>query len=109
MQPPNPAALHSPAARASLQRMSLNLSQPLLIDEDARRRVEGAWLQGKPLAIGQCLPARDDAGYLATLAELVHLERELAWRRPGLASRQGSTVGPEALLVDGYLLRFPEL
>jgi hypothetical protein len=41
------------------------------IDEQARRRFEQAWREGRPQPLEQFLPSADDPAYLGTLEELV--------------------------------------
>src|SRR5947209_8789307 len=79
------------------------------LDENARRRFEAAWQEGRPELIENHLPPENDPAYLATLEELVHIELEFAWKY------QGSTVTPAENgagtppCVEGYLKRFPPL
>ena len=54
--------------------------QQATIDEELRRRFEAAWIAGAPLAIEGCLPQREDANFLPTLEELVHIELEFSWK-----------------------------
>jgi serine/threonine protein kinase len=75
------------------------VSESRVIDEEARRRFEAAWIDGKPLPITDCLPALDSPAFLGTLEELVCIEMEMiAARRPG-----------EKLRIEEYLRRFPPL
>ena len=73
------------------------------IDDDAIRRFEKAWWDGKPLAIEDVVPPRTSAAYLPTLEELVLVEMELVQKR----IRPGNFIAPKT--VDDYLKRFPEL
>jgi hypothetical protein len=73
------------------------------IDEDARRRFEGAWRAGRPEPVEHFLPPADAPHFLATLEELLHIELEFAWkRRPESAGDAGRRP-----VVEGYLARFP--
>ena len=69
------------------------------IDEDARRRFEAAWIEGRPLPLDEYLPASSDPRWLATLEELVAIELEFGWK-----ARPAS--GP---LLETYFERFPAL
>jgi len=76
------------------------------VDEDARRRFEAAWAQGKPLRLECCLPPPEHPAYLPTLEELVHIDLEMAWKRfPALA---GSDL-PRPAPLESILERFPVL
>lgn len=84
------------------------------IDEPLRKRFEQAWADGHPEPIDRCVPPADDAGYLATLEELVHIELEFAWkswardRRSSFTTKAANTtVTPPR--VETYLSRFPPL
>ena len=77
--------------------MNAQLSTCQSVDETARRQFEAAWRAGAPVAIEAQLPPPDDARFLPTLEELVHIELELGWK----AGRQ--------LRVEEYLTRFPAL
>jgi serine/threonine-protein kinase len=75
------------------------------VDENARRRFEEAWRQGRPQPIEQFLPPEDHSNYLATLEELVQIELEFAWKARGESS---TVVGgaKRAPCVENYLARF---
>jgi len=84
------------------------------IDEPLRKRFEQAWADGNPQPIDSCIPAADDAGYLATLEELVHIELEFAWKswaRDRRASSTAETIDTTDTppRVETYLSRFPRL
>src|SRR5262249_28140648 len=78
------------------------------IDEDARRRFEAAWREGKPTTIEQVLPPPDHPRHRATLEELVQIELEMLWK---LWGRQTDATAQSHLppLVEAYLARFPLL
>jgi len=71
------------------------------VDETARRRFESAWRNGRTPVIEDHIPPIDDARYLSTLEELIHIDLEMVWKANG---RNGT-----ALKVEDYLLRFPIL
>jgi hypothetical protein len=84
------------------------------VDESARRRFEQAWLRGRPEPIEHFLPPRGDPHYLATLAELVGIELEFAWKIGPAPTRRGEATDPgegrpRPLRVEAYLERFPPL
>jgi hypothetical protein len=57
-----------------------------LVNEDACRRFEAAWAEGRPAPLEHFLPEGESPGFLATLEEPVHIKLEFAWkarRRPG--------------------------
>jgi hypothetical protein len=69
-----------------------------------------AFQSGTPLAIEDCLPPRDAAGYQVTLEHLVCLD--LLHRQPDWGERltQGSVSLPDLQsALNAYLERFPEL
>jgi serine/threonine protein kinase len=74
------------------------------VDENARRRFEAAWRDGRPGPLEQFLPDPEHPCFLATLEELVHIEMEFGWKARG--DGPGTAVGPPPL-VEGYLARFP--
>jgi serine/threonine protein kinase len=79
------------------------------VDENARKRFEAAWQEGRPEPIERFLPAASHGQYQATLEELVHIELELAWKAWGQSAvKPGSPVGRPAR-VESYLERFPRL
>jgi tRNA A-37 threonylcarbamoyl transferase component Bud32 len=83
--------------------MTLFRDSMATVDEDARRRFEGAWRSGRPQPIEQFLPPADSPLHLPTLEELVHIEMELSWKR------RGSSEGAAPTRVETYLERFPQL
>jgi tetratricopeptide (TPR) repeat protein len=76
------------------------------VDEDARRRFERAWRDGRPEPIERFLPPPDHPLYLPTLQELVQIELEFAWKQRG---RAGAAAAARPPLVEPYLERFPRL
>ena len=74
------------------------------VDEDARRRFERAWHEGRPQSIEQFLPAADHPYYLPTLEELVLIELEFRWKNGKPAGRQRREAQ-----VEAFLERFPDL
>src|ERR1051326_3348646 len=74
------------------------------VDEDARRRFERAWHEGRPQSIEQFLPAADHPYYLPTLGELVLIELEFRWKNGKPAGRQRREAQ-----VEAFLERFPDL
>jgi hypothetical protein len=89
------------------QAPSLVGSDEAPVDEDARRRFEAAWREGRPGPIEHFLPPESHAHYLGTLEELVHIDLELAWKAWGeSAGRQGAG-STRAARVEAYLGRFP--
>jgi tetratricopeptide (TPR) repeat protein/tRNA A-37 threonylcarbamoyl transferase component Bud32 len=83
---------------------------PLMtVDENARRRFEAAWQEGRPEPIERFLPAEDHPTYPATLEELIHIELEWWWKtwsQSALPSRAAIAQPP---LVETYLTRFSRL
>ena len=77
------------------------------IDENARRRFEDAWGDGKPVGIEDCLPSPDQPQYLATLEELVSIELEFGWRAQKTSEKDSPQETPPK--VETYLERFPRL
>jgi serine/threonine protein kinase/tetratricopeptide (TPR) repeat protein len=75
----------------------------LPVDENCRRRFEAAWRTDGPPPIEQFLPPAGDPAYLVTLAELVLIDLEFAWK----ARADGKP--PEPTRVEEYLRRFPAL
>jgi serine/threonine-protein kinase len=73
------------------------------VDEARRRRFEAAWREDGPQPIEQFLPPPEEPAYLPTLAELVRIDLEFAWKAWG----EGKAGQPTA--VEEYLRRFPEL
>src|SRR5262245_31267772 len=69
------------------------------VDEEARRRFEDAWCDGRPQSIEDFLPPGDHPSFRATLEELVLIELEFAWKA-------GEATPPR---VEDYLRRFPDL
>src|SRR5262245_20688509 len=87
-------------------------SERHLIDEDARRRFERAWLNRKPLAIDECLPMSSDPRWLATLKELVCVALELALTAPGgrLAPATASNANADGpATIESYVRKYPAL
>src|SRR5690242_1538991 len=82
-------------------------SVPESIDEDARRRFEAAWRQGRPESIEQFLPPESHPGYLATLEELIHIDLEFSWKTNRQASDGGTSADLRVERVESYLSRFP--
>jgi eukaryotic-like serine/threonine-protein kinase len=79
------------------------------VDENARRRFESAWREGRPAPIEQFLPPPDDRRFLATLEELVAIEMEfLGKARQADPADTNSAAAPTGL-VEAYLERFPQL
>ncbi len=76
-------------------------------DEEARRRFEAAWIDGRPAPIEQFVPPGPPGANLATLEELVHIELEFAWDRYARAA--GPTPPPRPDALEQYLQRFPAL
>lgn len=74
------------------------------VDEDRRQKFESAWLSGPPPGIAEYLPPAEDARFVGTLEELVHIDMEFRWKG---APDEGS----RSLLpgVASYIERFPEL
>jgi WD40 repeat protein/predicted Ser/Thr protein kinase len=70
------------------------------IDENARRRFEASWWNGRPEPVERFLPPCGDSRYLPTLIELVQVELELSWK----AYLHGWSRPPT---VAEYLARFP--
>jgi serine/threonine-protein kinase len=88
------------------------------IDEALRRAFEAAWREGRPEPIERHLPPEEDARYLATLEELVHIELEFTWKSWKDARSDADTISPADVLtqaeggpprVESYLQRFPRL
>jgi len=78
------------------------------IDETARRCFERAWCEGRRESLEHYLPAAEDPRFLGTLAELVLIEIEFAWK----AWKQHPLPDQPAArpaLVEDYLRRFPAL
>jgi eukaryotic-like serine/threonine-protein kinase len=73
------------------------------IDEDARRRFEAAWREGRPAPIEDFLPPADSPLRPTTLVELVFIDLECCWRR------FRADAGTPPYSVEGYVDRFPEL
>src|SRR5262249_7947139 len=73
------------------------------VDENARRRFEAAWREGRPQPIEHFLPDSSHPHYFATLQELVHIELEMIWRAWGKSPGAGSG----SARVEAYLARFP--
>ena len=101
------------------------------VDQAVRQRFESAWLSGQPEPIEKFLPGEQDANYLTTLEELVHVELQLAWQSWSRAAQGATGVSPvargthgqdaratpvlqDATIarppgVESYLARFPRL
>lgn len=75
------------------------------LDEQARRGFEAAWRSGRPETIERFLPAPTHPQYLLTLAELVQIDMELAWKAWG----QAGATAPLPDRVETYLVRYPGL
>jgi tRNA A-37 threonylcarbamoyl transferase component Bud32 len=75
-----------------------------MIDEEARRRFEMAWIAASPLSIESCLPVPESSLYVPTLEELVAIELEFAWKAWGQDRKL-----PRPALLESYLTRFPAL
>jgi serine/threonine protein kinase len=73
------------------------------VDENARRRFEAAWRDGRPEPIEHFLPDPSHPHYFATLKELVHIELEMLWRARGKTPGGGSG----SAQIEAYLARFP--
>src|SRR5438067_3631752 len=78
----------------------------ITVDEDARRRFEQAWREGRPEPIEHFLPALDQPLHLPTLEELVHIELEFSWKCRQTDPIEKISACP---LVESYLERFPQL
>jgi tetratricopeptide (TPR) repeat protein len=85
----------------------MSISLPGSLDENARRRFEAAWCQGKPEPIEHFLPPPNDAGYRATLEELVHIDLEFSWKTGKPSGESTFLTGTRPGLVEAYLTRFP--
>ncbi|NIP86736.1 MAG: hypothetical protein GTO03_14710, partial [Planctomycetales bacterium] len=84
------------------------------VDETLRRGFEAAWVQGSSPTIDQYLPAEDAASYLFTLAELVHIDLEFAWKAFAQLRHQAHTLASGEELrrpdrLEDYLARFEGL
>jgi tetratricopeptide (TPR) repeat protein len=77
------------------------------IDEAARRRFEQGWRREQPEPIDACLPPPEHPAFLATLAELVQIELELAWKRWSRRTPTEPEKTPPG--VAEYVKRFPQL
>ncbi len=87
--------------------MNTRISTTGLIDEDARRRFESAWIRGCPQPLEDYLPAQDAPSYFATLEELVLVELEFAWKSWTEARTKGDSQQPKR--IAHYRERFPAL
>jgi eukaryotic-like serine/threonine-protein kinase len=87
--------------------MDITPSVMAFVDEDARRRFELAWREGRPLPIADFLPSPDQTSYLGTLLELIHIELEFAWKDWKRAADAGDTQVEQPARVETYLERFP--
>src|SRR5438105_13853832 len=85
----------------------MSMSIPESVDEDARRRFEAAWRQGKPESIERFLPPESHAAYRATLEELVHIDLEFSWKAGQRAADGAPRPDTRPELVESYLTRFP--
>ncbi|MCH5377042.1 MAG: protein kinase, partial [Planctomycetes bacterium] len=79
-----------------------------------RRRFEAAWAETSPGPIEAFLPAEDDARFLPTLEELVHIEMEFAWKRWAEQRQRAFAAGAAACptppeRLESHLNRFPRL
>ncbi|MDH3718996.1 MAG: serine/threonine-protein kinase, partial [Planctomycetota bacterium] len=84
------------------------------VDETLRRKFETAWVQGSAPAIEQYLPAEDAPSFLLTLAELVHIDLEFAWKAFSRLRHQATTLVPGQHQqrpdpLEDYLARFEGL
>jgi hypothetical protein len=73
------------------------------VNEDARRRFESAWAEGRPEPIEKHLPDEKDPSFPGTLLELVLIDLELRWRRHSGENE------PTRPCIEDYLARFPSL
>jgi hypothetical protein len=87
--------------------MATVFSTPVTVDENARRRFEGAWQDGHPEPIEQFLPGESHPHYLATLEELVLIELEWAWKVWGQSPVRAESGRGRPPRVEDYLERFP--
>ena len=74
------------------------------VDEHSRSRFEEDWLNKRATDLQDYLPDADDALYLGTLHELVHIDMEFKWKQFANADRGDR---PEPLAE--YVKRFPRL
>ena len=92
--------------------MSLDSTQLRSIDDDARRRFEAAWRDGRPQSWNDFLPPPTDARREATLEEIACIDLELSWKEV-YASAATNTLPANGNwrppLVEEYLTRYPEL
>ena len=72
------------------------------IDDQIVADFESAWIAGSPLTISDCLAKVETDRRLATLAELVMVDIEFAWK----ANKRND---PNPKLLEAYLDEFPEL
>ena len=64
------------------------------IDETLRKAFETSWKRGRPEPIDRFLPPAEDAKYLPTLEELVHIELEFRWKDWRKTRHSADTVAP---------------
>ena len=81
------------------------------VDETLRREFEAAWVKGPTPAIEQYLPPEDAPSFLLTLAELVHIDLEFAWKSYAQQRHEVTTLVPGQRQgrpdpVEDYLARF---
>jgi serine/threonine protein kinase len=74
------------------------------VDERCRTRFESDWLNERATDLRDYLPDANDALYLGTLHELVHIDMEFKWKR--FANLDGND-RPEP--IAEYVKRFPQL
>ncbi len=80
------------------------------VDESQRRRFEAAWIRGDRPSLESFLPPADEPGFLPTLAELVQIDMEFAWKAWKTRRDAGAaSVARRPDAVEQYLERFPQL
>lgn len=84
------------------------------IDENARKRFEADWQEGRSLSIREYLPLSSSNTYIGTLEELVCIDMEFRWRPEQESASKGEhtvSVAQAAIptRVEDYVREFPEL